>query len=136
MQFLAERIADRAYRLICQNKCVCRIASQANRSTSAGEFKREGSSRATHWCSRALRARRDRVVFAVGSLQGTPTIQSPFGTMQGPGQVTVNINGWNGTFTPLGMKIPNWVLVVVAILVAVFAWPNTSARASDIQTTS
>ena len=43
---------------------------------------------------------------------------SPFGNTQ----MSISINGWNGNCTLLGVIIPNWILVVIAISISLFAF--------------
>ena len=62
-----------------------------------------------------------------GSFQAAPQLPfsgGPFSDMNplAGTQFTVNINGWNGSFNLMGLTIPNWTLVVLAVLIALFAW--------------
>ncbi|MFH1037760.1 MAG: hypothetical protein V1789_03710 [PVC group bacterium] len=51
------------------------------------------------------------------------TVRSPFGggSQFSNIQITSTINGWNGSLTLLGITIPNWLVVVVALAVTVMA---------------
>jgi hypothetical protein len=47
---------------------------------------------------------------------------NPFGGMT----VTLTVNGWNGTVTIAGVRLPNWTVVLVAVAVAALAWSVVS----------
>ena len=64
-----------------------------------------------------------------GEVQGTPMTSfhgpaadffgsNPFGGMT----VTVTLNGWNGTVTLAGIQLPNWTVVLLAVMVTALAW--------------
>jgi hypothetical protein len=59
-------------------------------------------------------------VNAVPTLSGSefPFGKSPFGDMK----ICMTITGWNGSLSPGGLKLVNWLVVLAAGTVATFAW--------------
>ncbi len=41
-------------------------------------------------------------------------------------QTNMTLTGWNGNLTLMGMKIPNWTTVLIAGILAVWAWADPS----------
>ena len=74
------------------------------------------------------------VVFAAafmpwGEVSGTATIQSlfgdgsPFGDSPFQGmQLTLTMTGWNGSISPGGLELPNWLVLLGAIAVTALCW--------------
>ena len=58
-----------------------------------------------------------------GMFGGSPVSGSPFSDMSpfGDMQITHTANAWNGNITLAGMTIPNWLTVLIAAAIAVFA---------------
>jgi hypothetical protein len=46
----------------------------------------------------------------------SPFGENPFGEME------ISINAWNGSITPAGLKLPNWLVVLAAGGVALVGW--------------
>jgi hypothetical protein len=55
--------------------------------------------------------------------KGFPAFANPFQGMQ----VTVTITGWNGQIAPVGLKLPNWLVVLAAAGVSVLCWLKASS---------
>ena len=59
-----------------------------------------------------------------GEVSAGPTLDLPGGSAHLP-LFSATMTGWNGHITVLGMKIPNWLVVVVAVAAAGLCWLRT-----------
>lgn len=69
-----------------------------------------------------------------GEIRAAPQLRAPFGgDFPFPGgmfegmQMTLTITGWNGNITLVGLKLPNWLVVLAAGGVTALCWLKASS---------